>query len=226
MRIFNGIVTNKYMVKLSYAPVALGNRLADLSRGAKRRRKENRSAVSAYTAPGHINGQARGGVARLPYGKFTMGYNGCEVIACRNALETLGDPASLADAAAWFERRGLFLAGRWGTHVLAIPRFFKSRGFVPRTLYASSVKRPGDWDAAFAGAKAAVFSFWNSAARLRDGVHTVALARGPDGGVLAYNMDTRSPAAAKYRSVAEMIETAGILPILLVTLKEENNGNA
>ena len=190
------------------------------TRGSIERRAErNRAAFDGYAETGHVHGQRRGAVARLPYGKFTMDYNGCEVIACHNALLTAGAESTLADTAAWFERRGTFLAGKWGSHVEAIPRFFRSRGLAPRTLYASSVKDPAAYDAFFAGGRAAVFSFWNSAKRLRDGVHTIALAHGADGGLVIYNLygtDARENTA--FRSITEFVGKTGVLPILLVVV--------
>lgn len=200
----------------------LSEGLNRLTRGATAQRRErNRAAVAAYTGTEPVNGQRRNPVAALPYGHYTMDYNGCEVLAAYNALITLGRPEPLSEVSAWFERRGLFLGGAWGTHVLAIPEFFQARGFAVETLYK-------DFDEAFSGVPAAVFAFWNDAHRLRRGLHTVALAHGPDGRPAIYNLrGTDKDANREYHSIAEFYRRTGALPVLLAAIKakgKENHG--
>lgn len=205
--------------KLVTSPVslALTFRLSEglnlLTRKATARRRErNRAAVAAYTGSCPVNGQRLAPVAALPYGRYTMDYNGCEVLAAYNALFTLGEAAPLAEVSAWFERRGLFLGGAWGTHVLALPEFFTARGFAVEVLYR-------DFDRAFAGVPAAVFSFWNDARRLRSGLHTVALAHAPGGGPAVYNLrGAEKDANRQYSSIAELVRRTGALPVLLVAI--------
>ena len=187
MSFLNHLVTNQHLIRLSHTLSEGLNKLTGLSAGAKRRREENGAALRRYPGGSYINGQGRGPVALLPFGRRTMDYNGCEVIACFNALRLLGNPRPLGEVAAYFERRGLFLGGLWGTHAEALPRYFASLGFQPETLYASAVRAPSDYDAAFAPARAGVFSFWNDAGCLLRGVHTVALAHRP-GGITIYNL--------------------------------------
>ena len=198
-------------------PLALTFRLSEglnlLTRFATARRRErNRAAVEAYTGQGPINGQRLAPVAALPYGRYTMDYNGCEVLAAYNALLTLGEAAPLGEVSAWFERRGLFLGGAWGTHVLALPEFFKARGFAVETLYR-------EFDGAFSRVPAAVFSFWNDAKRLRSGLHTVALAHAGGGRLAVYNLrGADKDRNLQYHSVAELTERTGALPVLLVAI--------
>ena len=220
MTVLNHLVTNQYLVRLSHALSEGLNKLTGLSSVTRHRREKNCAALARYSDRAYINGQGRGEVSRLPFGKFTMDYNGCEVIACYNALRVLGRERPLGEVAAYFERRGIFLAGRWGTHAAELPRYFERLGLHIHTLYASSVRDPAEYDAAFAGAKTAVFSFWNDAKRLRSGVHTVALAHSPAGLVIfnLYNSDFAPNTS--YRSVSDFVARSGALPILLVTLNE------
>ena len=147
-----------------------------------------------------------------------MDYNGCEVIACYNALRVLGRERPLAEVAAYFERRGIFLNGLWGTHTAELPRYFRSLGLECTALYASRTRSAADYDAAFASAGAAVFSFWNDKNRLRSGVHTVALAHRP-GGIVIYNLGNLDRNEnTVFDSIADFINAAGVLPLLLVTL--------
>ena len=205
------LVTSPVSLKLTFR---LSEGLNRLTRSATARRRErNRAAVAAYTGASPVNGQRRAPVAALPYGRYTMDYNGCEVLAAYNALLTLGDPAPLSEVSAWFERRGLFLGGLWGTHVLAIPEFFQARGFAAETLYK-------DFDATFADDPAAVFAFWNDAHRLRRGLHTVALAHAPGGRLAVYNLHgADKDANREYHSIAEFYSRTGALPVLLVAIK-------
>lgn len=216
MQIFNWLVTNQYSVRFSWALCRAWNAVTERGGRAEARRERNAAALSAYAGAGYINGQRRRPVALLPYGEFTMEYNGCEVIAGYNALRALGAPVSLGEAAAYFEETGLFLRGKWGTHVLAIPEFFRKWGFTPWTLFAS---RSADFDAAFAASRAAVFSFWNDPGRLQSGVHTVTIAHAPGGGLLVYNLHGGDFApCGEYRSISELIRRTGVLPVLLVAV--------
>lgn len=204
------LVTSPAPLKLSFR---LSEGLNRLTRSATARRRErNRAAVEAYTGTGPVYGQRLAPVAALPYGRYTMDYNGCEVIAAYNALLTLGRPEPLAEVSSWFEGRGLFLGGAWGTHVLAIPEFFQTRGFSVETRYK-------DFDAAFHSVPAAVFSFWNDVRRLRYGLHTVALAHAPDGRLAVYNLrGADRDANREYHSIAELVERTGALPVLLAAI--------
>ena len=209
----NRIVTNRCAVWLSYALCKLWNAFTLHTPRAKRRAAANRAAFASagHSLKGRVCGQRLQPVAALPYGRFTMDYNGCEVIAAHNALLTLGTAEPLGETAAYFERHGIFLGGTWGTHVLAVPGYFTARGCRARRHWK-------DFDAAFAGARAAVFSYWNDKNDLMKGLHTVALAHGADGGVSIDNLYTAEPEPNRmYRSIAELVERTGILPVLLVT---------
>lgn len=209
------LVTGPAPLKLSFC---LSEGLNRLTRSATARRRErNRAAVAAYTASGPVNGQRLPPVAALPYGRYTMDYNGCEVLAAYNALLTLGEAAPLSEVSAWFERRGLFLGGLWGTHVLAVPEFFKARGFAVEVLYK-------DFDEAFSSVPAAVFAFWNDAKRLRRGLHTVALAHADGGRLAVYNLrGSDREANREFHSIAELYRRTGALPVLLVAIKAKGS---
>lgn len=55
-------------------------------------------------------------------------------------------------------------------------------------------------------------------------MHTVALAHGADGGLVVYNLDAGDQCAdTAYRTLEELIQKRGILPILLIILTEANH---
>ena len=81
------------------------------------------------TDPPYIPDQQKGELAGLPFGKGTMGKNGCGVAAVYNALLRLGERPSLTALTLWFERRGTAFFGLAGTIPSSIRRYFKERGF-------------------------------------------------------------------------------------------------
>lgn len=194
------LAVSRFGLRLTYALTMLGAVLP----GAKKRRARN--AAARENAPaGLICGQAS--LRDLPYGKCRMDYNGCEVVACHNALVLLCREQPLGETAAYFERHGLFRAGKWGTHVLAIPKFFGTQGVAVRSYSARELSD-------FAG-RVAVFAFWNSARRLRSGVHTVALER-TAAGLRIYNLHGAATAPdTRFRTLAAFIAQSGVLPICL-----------
>ncbi|MBR1496498.1 MAG: hypothetical protein IJ617_02600 [Oscillospiraceae bacterium] len=217
MKLLQQMVTDERLVRLSHSLSEGLNRVGDLA-GGERRRKRNRAAFDRFHDTGLLNGQSLGILGQMPYGGYTMDYNGCEVIACCNALRLLGRNVALGDVAAYFERHGIFLGGLWGTHAAEIPRYFTRLGFKPETLYASAVRGSAQYDDALAKARAGVFSFWNDAKRLRSGVHTVALTA-TERGLTVYNLDCGDPKEnTAYRSISDWMQHSRILPILLVTL--------
>ena len=218
MGILTRLATREGLVRLTYGMNRLWNAAALRLPGAKRQRDNNRRGFEEAPLPqGRIHGQQRQGVAQMRYGRFPMSYNGCEVIAVCNALQMLGLPEPLGEVAEWFERKGIVLGGLFGSHVLAVPAFFRERGIRCHTLFASAAGQ-GELDRAFADCPAAVFSYWNNAHRLRDGLHTVALSHRADGGMAIDNyrsLDTGP--CTEYVSIAEMVEQSGCAPVLLVT---------
>ena len=222
--LLNGLRTAKASVKATWGLSEAWNFCARRLRPRTwaRRREENRAAVGLYDAGGArpICGQELGPAAALPFGRKTLSYCGCEVIAVYNVLLALGEPRPLAEITDYFEGTGIILNGSGGTHVEAIPRFFRSCGCAAEPLYAS---RAREYDAAFAGAPAAVFSFWN-ARTLRAcgrwvGVHTVCVTHAPSGGVLVQNVHGRAVRPVQYRSIADYAESCGLLPIVLIPVR-------
>ena len=184
-------------------------------------RAEN-SAVRAAAAlpPGRLNGQGLPPVCSLPYGAWTMGNNGCEVIAVYNALQSLGRPTPLAEVADALERRGLLFNGFGGTNLPAVAGYLRARGVEVTVLRRRA--RAG-FDAALNASGCAILSFWTGATLRRRGgdwntLHTVFLRRTPEG-VEVCNCVNDSPAPYTFGSVADLLRRFGDAPVCLFALK-------
>ena len=168
-----------------------------------------------------INGQRREPLNSLPYGAYTMGYNGCEVIAAYNLLCLVGREEPLADIADWFEGRALLLNGWGGTNIGSMRRFLRQRGLEFKALGPG---RRGEYDAAFGKNGAGVLSFWtgqrvkNEKGRWNT-LHTVAVKK-TDRGVLVFNHRGLDTDAAEYTSLVEYISENGLLPVVFFALRD------
>ena len=95
------------------------------------------------------------------------------------------------------------------------------------TLFASKARGAWEYDTVFARAPAAVLSFWNDAARLRKGVHTVALSHGRRGELVIDNLYGLDPAPNReFSSIRDLLARTSILPILLVTVQKKGSEEA
>lgn len=68
----------------------------------------------------------------VKFGKYSMDYSGCEIIATYNALLSLGEKLSQDDMIALisrYEKKGAVLCGGWGVAPRAVYRFFKEKGY-------------------------------------------------------------------------------------------------
>lgn len=143
-----------------------------------------------------INGQALGDIAGLKYGLFRMSWCGCEVIAVCNALNYVGKPVPVAEAAHFLERYRLLL-GFFGCNAYKLGRALKHFGLESeRTRDISS-------------AKAFIVSFWTGK-RFLSPIHTVFCVRTKKG-IMVYNRYNKCPDVQICRSAEEI--TGGKKPI-------------
>jgi len=187
------------------------------------RTKNRAQREAAGLPPGHLGGQHLPPLNDLPYGAYTVGWCGCEVIAVYNLLLTLGKPVPFPEVAAALERRGLLLNGLGGTHLGAARRYLQSAGVDTEMLNAS---RASDYDGAFASAPAALLAYWTGTdLKNRDGswnmLHTVAVAHASGGGITVYNADGGCREPVLVPSVAAFLQRGGYLPVMLCTAHED-----
>lgn len=184
--------------------------------------REENAAVRARAAlpPGRLNGQGLAPLNALPYGAWTMGNNGCEVIAIYNALLALGRPVPLPEIAAALERRGLLFNGFGGTNLSAVAAYLRARGIEVTVLRRRAQDR---FDDALRASDGAILSYWTGR-RLRraDGswntLHTVAVQQDRDG-VEIFNYANNLPAPCRAGSLAEFLRREDGLPVCLFVLK-------
>ena len=174
----------------------------------------------AKLPPGTINGQGLGALSALPYGAWTMGNNGCEVIAVYNALLALDRPRPLPEIAEALERSGLLFNGFGGTNLSAVAAYLRAQGIEVTVLRRRERAR---YDAALQRSDCAILSFWTGRKLRRpDGtwntLHTVSVQR--DGaGVEVCNSDDERPAPRRAKSIEDFLLRCAGEPVCLFALK-------
>ena len=173
-----------------------------------------RHNLGAYGGRGVIllHGQGNEPMLSMKYGRYSMKWNGCEIIACANVLTFLGRGELLPQIVREFMLNGmtfLFPSGYWGTAPKQLWRFFESRGIAYR-----SCRRTDELEREAAQAECGIVSFWNnrlSTARLRGldffsgGLHTVAFRRTVRG-YEVYDLHTYDTSPRRFSTLSEIYE--------------------
>ncbi len=110
------------------------------------------------------------------YGKHTMRYSGCEVIAVYNALRHLygRQRFSLAALIAEFEKDGILREGRFGTSPRAVNDFLLRLGL--RTRFCT---KESGFEEAAKESDAVILTYYNDRKDIYQGLHSVCLTREP-----------------------------------------------
>ena len=187
---------------------------------AERNRRFNARFLPLGTYAGHQQGG--GACDRLRFGLFRMRFNGCEVIAVYNALRWLGYDEDIRDIAYRFETNGALLLGGFGVRPDSIADYLESKTGADVRSYGPAAF--SDYDSLFAGADAAVLTFWNSPDRWT--IHTVMLRRLRSGKVRAFNM---SPGRlySDFDSIASLCSGPGRarVPISLILIADSGRSD-
>ena len=109
----------------------------------------------------------------MKYGRSTVSYSGCEVIAVYNALLLHHRPAAFLEIARYMERFRVLL-GFWGTNFLSLGHCLKHYG-----LRTKRVRSPQKVEEALLSGSTVVYVYWVKK-RFRSSVHTVVLQKGRD----------------------------------------------
>ncbi len=168
---------------------------------------------------GYAGRQGGGGSCdRLRFGLFRMKTNGCEVMAVYNALRYLGYGTDIRDIAYSFEMNGSLLLGGFGVRPDAIADYLEEKTGAEVTSLGPFLYR--EYDRRFAGAGAAVFTFWNGPGRWT--IHTVMIRRLRSGRIRVYNMFP-SRLYADFDSISALLSGcgSGLIPISLILVHSE-----
>ena len=127
-----------------------------------------------------INGQSMGAVSGMKFGRSTVSYSGCEVIAVYNALLLHGTPQPFPEIARYMERFRVLL-GFWGANLFLLGRALRHYG-----LHTKRVRRREKITAALQNGQYALLVYWVGK-RFRSPVHTVCIRQGDNGQICVYN---------------------------------------
>lgn len=138
-------------------------------------------------------------LSEMKYGKSTMSYAGCEVIATYNVLKYLGHKPYLPAIILEYERDGMIFSGRFGTSPLAISDYFENHGFkVDYTPYVD------DFDYMAEVEDALILTYYNNKNDIFAQIHTIAITRDEDGYV-AHNVHGDGSILRKAMSISEIM---------------------
>lgn len=73
----------------------------------------------------YINGQGKGQISKMKYGLYSMGWNGCEMIAIYNAMRDLGLGRSIQDICLEMYPKSSVAVGFFGSNPLLLDKYFK-----------------------------------------------------------------------------------------------------
>lgn len=141
----------------------------------------------------------------ISYGKCSVQYSGCEIIATYNALYHLGDSRyDLIELIHRYELDGCMLSGKWGSAPSAICDFFKSEGY-----FVKEFKQKEPIDFTF---DTFILVLYNDRYDIRKEIHTVCVTK-DEGYYTAHNMYCNGRIFGKYKSIEALLQA-------------HNNGNA
>lgn len=123
---------------------------------------------------GYINNQ--NAWDNVKFGKTSMAYSGCEIMAAYNILRALNfgkGPEFMSRLIADFEKSGAALKGLIGTSPLAIRKYLKKKNVNTRLVWNNeNVSKD---------TKKLIVTFFNNKETVKDMIHTVAVIKGTDG---------------------------------------------
>lgn len=156
----------------------------------------------------YLNGQDAGELSKLNYGLYSVGWNGCEMIAVYNAAFDLGVPTSLPRVCFELYPKTSIAWGFFGSNVYMLGDYFKARG-IP-------FERTNDYNRFFnelPSCKCGILSFWNHR-RIFSSLHTV-MVKYIDGKIVVFNKSNKRtepvPEDNRHRVTSEKFFITGYL---------------
>lgn len=198
--------------------------MAFFNDAARRRYEQNlRSDLSAETdRDGVLNGQARGRLGELAFGRSLVARAGCEAIGVYNALVCLGIPRPLPEIIRDMELRGYMRA--WG-YMGATPWFsplLRHYGARSRVVLPSHLRRDQELGLLRDG-EVFLFSIWNDRRMPFKGLHTFAgMYEAREGGNwLIFNRFNEDKSARRCRELSDILRNGKRTGAFLVIYRVE-----
>lgn len=138
-----------------------------------------------YGQGGYIENQPQW--KSVKFGRYTMDYSGCEIIAVCNAILSLGEKLpeqGIADFIRFFEKRGAVLKGGWGVAPRAIYGFFKEKGY---ETHMSLSTKPGDVNRMGGEYATVIVTVYNDAKDITKQIHTMNASKDDKGRFVLHN---------------------------------------
>ena len=138
----------------------------------------------------------------MKYGKVTMQYAGCEIIATFNAINNiLGEcTKSLSEMISEFEKDGCVLSGKFGTAPKAIADYFNKNGFI-----AKLTLKEKEFEEIAQQSESLILTMYNDFTDIRKEIHTVNVSKS-DGKYTAHNVYCNGQIVGPFDSISEIIK--------------------
>lgn len=136
----------------------------------------------------------------MSYGKTTIAYAGCEIIAVFNALNSLGVksiqfPLLIAD----FERNGMVLGGKFGTSPMAIYKFLKKNNFGTEITWKEK-----EFDLLSQKSDSMILTLYNDKNNILKEIHTVNISKNK--GYWVHNYFGNGEMLGPYKCIKDIFE--------------------
>lgn len=137
----------------------------------------------------------------MKYGKVTMQYAGCEIIATFNAINNiLGEcKKNLGEMIQEFEKDGCVLSGKFGTAPKAIADYLNKNGFVSKI----SLKEV-DFDKIAEESESLILTMYNDVNDIRKEIHTINISKNA-GKYIGHNVYCNGIIVGPFDTVSELI---------------------
>ena len=164
---------------------------------SKKRRKENQAAnkkvleaasaeENGFFSPNHFI-ENQNEWENVRFGRSTMRYSGCEIMAVYNALLDLGNEMtaqSMTELISEFERKGAAIRGKWGCTPKSIYKYLVRQGYqVTMTTSAS----PDTINAIGENSRSIIITAYNDRNDIRSMIHTISITKDNLGNYTLHN---------------------------------------
>lgn len=165
-------------------------------------------------SPGHFI-ENQSDWKNVRFGRSTMKYSGCEIMAVYNALLDFGNAMTARDMAGLigeFEQKGAVLCGKWGCTPFSIYQYFLRRGYrVAKTTAAD----PDAVNAVGNNSDSVILTVYNDRRDIRKMIHTVSATKDNSGNYTVHNVYRRvNGQYAAYRTNAPTKNLWGVIGAL------------